>query len=213
MKLKRAPNSSQNSHSATASTSRPKEAPKKTSKVTPRYSQLRARRPGASASHNTNGVTAKIAAARSNHRPRAKTCSRVPTGSAASDCAASSTRVSMPTRTRPAPARTTGRRRRGKERLRKRTAEFLLRLDPCFLHDLRPFHRLRRDETPELLRAHLRGFPAFGLEALLRFGRGEDHRELLVQPLDHGARRAGGRDDSPPVGGFVTGNPRLRDRR
>src|SRR5437773_8574369 len=90
------------------------------------------------------------------------------------------------------------------------SAGLLLRLDAGFLHDLRPFHRLRSDEAAELLRAHLRGFPAFGLEALLRFGRCEDHRELLVQPLDHGGRRAGGRDDAPPVGGFVAGNARLR---
>src|SRR2546429_9214384 len=64
-----------------------------------------------------------------------------------------------------------------------------------------------------LFRSHLRGFPTFGLEALLRFGRGEDHRELVVQPLDHGARRAGGRGDAPPIGRLVTRHARLPDRR
>src|SRR5882672_12904769 len=93
------------------------------------------------------------------------------------------------------------------------SARFLLRLDAGFLHDLRPFDRLRGDEAAELLRAHLRGFSALGLEALLRFSRGEDHRELPVQPLDDGTRRSGRRDDAPPVGRLVAGHARLRDRR
>src|SRR5216683_4754382 len=58
----------------------------------------------------------------------------------------------------------------------KRARMILLRLDAGFLHDLRPFHRLGGDEAAELLRAHLRGFSALGLEALPRFSRGEDHR-------------------------------------
>src|SRR5258708_16633499 len=37
--------------------------------------------------------------------------------------------------------------------------------------------------------------------------------ELLVQPLDDRAWRAGRRDDAPPVRGFVARHARLRNRR
>jgi len=58
MKLKRAPNSSQNSHSMIGSRSRPKAPAAKAASVSARQAPVRARRFGASASQSVSGVSA-----------------------------------------------------------------------------------------------------------------------------------------------------------
>src|SRR5258708_18267178 len=78
--------------------------------------------------------------------------------------------------------------------------------------DLRPLGALGAEVGGELLGLHGVGLEPLALEPFLHLGRLDDGRDLAVEALDHGARRARGRDERVPRRDFVAGNG-LADRR
>src|SRR5256885_1064138 len=89
----------------------------------------------------------------------------------------------------------------------------LFRLDARLLDHAGPLIGLRGDVLCELLGRHAQDIGAFELKALLRLGGFDDRGDLALQLAEHRGRRAGRRDDAPPVGRFGAWHAGLRKRR